>query len=210
MIQYVLIIKGTKLNTFAKNLRKIMDSKNLTGEKLGELVGVTKATAIHWSNGTRFPKENHIRDIAKALNVKYDDLFTNGSEVTTKVIPLIGKSSCGIPKDYDLNGYDSVPIPSEMYRDGMYAIEADGESMSPKINHGDIVFCDQQRQIDNGNIVHYWLNGESGIKKYKINEAGTIISLIPINSDYDIITIHCDENVDLRMARVVGKIDKDF
>ena len=198
------------MNTFAKNLRKIMDSKNLTGEKLGELVGVGKSTAIHWANGTRFPKENHIRDIAKALNVKYDDLFSNGSEITTKIIPLIGKSSCGIPKDYDLNGYDPVPVPAEMYRDGMYALEADGESMSPKINHGDIVFCNIHRQIDNGNIVHYWLDGESGIKKYKINEAGTIISLIPINSEYDIITIHGDENVDLRMARVVGKIDKDF
>lgn len=187
-----------------------MNKKNLTGEKLGELVGVTKATAIHWSNGSRFPKENHIRELAKVLNVKYDDLFVSGDEIQTKVIPLIGKSSCGIPKDYDLNGYDPVPIPVDMFRAGMYAVEADGESMSPKINHGDIAYCDPNRQIDNGNIVHYYIDGESGIKKYKINEAGTVISLVPINSDYDIITIHCDENVDLRMARVVGKIDKDF
>lgn len=198
------------MKTFATNLRKIMDSKNLTGEKLGELVGVGKSTAIHWSNGTRFPKENHIRDIVRVLNVKYDDLFVNGNEIQTKVIPLIGKSSCGIPKEYDLNGYDPIPVPIDIYREGMYCVEADGDSMSPKINNGDIVYCDPQKQIDSGNIVHYWIDGESGIKRYKINEAGTIISLIPINTEYDIITIHCDENVDLRMARIVGRIDKEF
>ena len=198
------------MDTFAKNLRRIMDSKNLTGEKLGELVGVTKATAIHWSNGTRFPKENHIRDIAKALNVNYDDLFTSGNEIQIRMIPLIGRSSCGIPKEYDLNGYEPIPIPEKMYRDGMYAVEADGESMYPKINHGDIVFCNPTQIIDNGKIVHYCLNGESGIKKYKINEAGTIISLIPLNPNFEIITIHCDDLVDLKMAKVVGKIDNDF
>lgn len=198
------------MDTFAKNLRRIMDNKKLTGEKLGELVGVTKATAIHWSNGTRFPKENHIRDIVKVLNIKYDDLFSTGDEIGMKLIPLIGKSSCGIPKEYDLNGYEPIPIPEKMYRDGMYAVEADGESMYPKINHGDIVFCNPTQIIDNGKIVHYCLNGESGIKKYKINEAGTIISLIPLNPNFEIITIHCDDLVDLKMAKVVGKIDNDF
>jgi len=198
------------MKSFANNLRKIMDSKNLTGEKLGELIGVGKSTVINWANGSRFPKEQHIRDIAKVLHVNYDDLFSNGSEVSTKVIPLIGKSSCGIPKEYDLNGYEPVAIPTDMYVDGMYAIEAEGNSMSPKINDGDIVYCCPDMYVDNGKIVHYFLNGESGIKRYKINESGTIISLIPLNSDYDIITIHCDDDVELRMARVVGKIDKDF
>lgn len=198
------------MKAFANNLRKIMDLKNLTGEKLGEMIGVTKGSVINWSNGSRFPKENHIRDLVKALNVKYDDLFTSGEEIEIHFIPLIGKSSCGIPKEYDLNGFEPVPIAGKMYRQGMYAIEADGDSMSPKINHGDIVFCNPNQIIDNGKIVHYSLNGESGIKKYKINETGTIISLIPLNSDYDVISIHCDDSVDLKMAKVVGKIDNDF
>lgn len=198
------------MKAFANNLRKIMDLKNLTGEKLGEMIGVTKGSVINWSNGSRFPKENHIRDLVRVLNVKYDDLFSSGDELKIKFIPLIGRSSCGIPREYELNGYDPIPIAENMYHDGMYAIEADGDSMSPKINHGDIVFCNPNQIIDNGKIVHYSLNGESGIKKYKINETGTIISLIPLNSDYDVISIHCDDSVDLKMAKVVGKIDNDF
>ncbi len=97
-----------------------------------------------------------------------------------------------------------------MYVNGTYAIEAEGDSMSPKVNEGDIVYCCPSKHVDSGKIVHYWLNGESGIKKYKINEKETIISLIPINPDHDIITIHHDDVADLHMARIVGKIDKDF
>jgi SOS-response transcriptional repressor LexA len=92
----------------------------------------------------------------------------------------------------------------------MYAVQAEGESMSPKINHGSIVYCNVNRRIENGSIVHYSLDGESGIKRYKINERGDIISLIPINSDYDIITIHADDRMELKMARVVGVVDTDF
>ncbi|WP_108062671.1 helix-turn-helix domain-containing protein [Poseidonibacter lekithochrous] len=156
------------------------------------------------------PSTEKLSAIAKILNVTTDYLLGKDMEVITKVIPLIGKSSCGKPKDYDLNGYEPVPIPADMYRTGMYAIEAEGNSMTPKINEGDIVYCCPNQVVDSGKIVHYWLDGESGIKRYKINETGTIISLIPVNSDHDIITIHCDDNIELRMAKVVGKIDKDF
>lgn len=155
-------------------------------------------------------KSEQVALIANYFDVTADFLYGFESNIKQKFIPLIGKSSCGKPKDYDLNGYEPVPVPLDMYKDGMYAVETDGDSMSPKINDGDIVYCQPNRIIDNGNIVHYWLNGESGIKKYKMNENGTIISLIPINSDYDVITIHHDEKHELIMARVVGKIDRDF
>lgn len=160
-------------------------------------------------NGRKFSAEQ-IALIAKFFKVTTDYLYGFESNIKQKLIPLIGKSSCGKPKDYDLNGYEPVPVPLDMYKDGMYAVEAEGDSMKPKINDGDIVYCQPNRIIDNGNIVHYWLNGESGIKKYKMNEAQTIISLIPINSDFEVITIHCDDKHELIMGRVVGKIDRDF
>ena len=155
-------------------------------------------------------KSEQVKLIAEYFEVTADYLYGFSSSIKLKIIPLIGKSSCGKPKDYDLNGYEHIVVPDDLYRDGMYAVEAEGDSMSPKINDGDTVYCQPNRIIDNGNIVHYWLNGESGIKKYKMNEAGTIISLIPINSDHEVITIHCDDKHELLMARVVGKIDRDF
>lgn len=192
-----------------KNIKNILKDKKIKQKEFANLIEETEVNVTRWLNESRGIPENKYPKIAKVLNISIDEILGH-SIIQTKVIPLIGKSSCGKPQNYDLNGYEPIPVPVDMYRTGMYAIEADGDSMSPKINHNDIVYCDPNRQIDNGNIVHYCIDDESGIKRYKMNEAGTIISLVPINSDYDIITIHCDENVDLRMARVVGKIDKDF
>ena len=194
-----------------EKILNLLEEKNIKQAELAKYLcmGTGNLSNILQGKGRKFSVD-HIKKVANFFDVSVDFLIGREKKVSTKIIPLIGKSSCGIPKDYDLNGYDPVPVPAEMYRDGMYAIEAEGESMSPKINDGDVVYCCPNLQIDNGKIVHYWLNGESGIKRYKINEAGTIISLIPINSEYDVITIHCDEHVDLRMAKVVGKIDKDF
>ena len=195
---------------FSKNLRKYMNLKKLTGEVIGEKLGVTKGTVIHWANGRRFPKQENIIELAKILRVSVSDLFGENKKSKIRTIPLIGLASCGIPQEYDLNGYDPIPVSEDIYEDGMYAVQAEGNSMTPKINNGAIVYCNINKQIDNGNIVHYHLNGESGIKKYKINEKGDTISLVPLNSDYDIITVYADDELDLKMARVVGIVDLDF
>lgn len=197
-------------NEFAKNLRKYMDDKKLTGKAIGERMDVTQGTVIHWANGRRFPGEENIIKLAKILKVSVSDLFGENNKSKIRTIPLIGLASCGTPQEYELNGYEPVPVSEDIYEEGMYAVRAEGESMSPKINNNAIVYCNVHRHIDNGNIVHYSLNGESGIKKYKINEKGDVISLVPINSDFDIITVNADDEVDLKMARVVGVIDMDF
>ena len=191
------------------NIKKILEKNKIKQKDFAEAINETTVNVNRYLNEQRGIPEELYPIISNFLKIGMDDIIGNRILVS-KYIPLIGKSSCGKPKDYDLNGYEPVPVPSDMYKDGMYAVEAEGDSMSPKINDGDIVYCQPNRVIDSGNIVHYWLNGESGIKKYKMNEQGTIISLIPINSDYDVITIHCDDVHELLMARVVGKIDKDF
>ncbi|WP_157351217.1 LexA family transcriptional regulator [Aliarcobacter butzleri] len=191
------------------NIKQILKDKKLSQKDFADMIEETTVNLNRYLNEQRNIPVSLYPLISKALNMSIDEIMGNQS-LSSKLVPLIGKSSCGKPKDYDLSNYEPVSVPLDMYIDGMYAVEADGDSMAPKINDGDIVYCIPNQIIDNGKIVHYWLNGESGIKKYKINEAGTIISLLPLNPDYDIITIHCDDNYDLVMARVVGRIDKDF
>lgn len=191
------------------NIKQILKDKKLSQKDFADMIEETTVNLNRYLNEQRNIPVSLYPLISKALNMSIDEIMGNQS-LSSKLVPLIGKSSCGKPKDYDLSNYEPVSVPLDIYREGMYAVEADGDSMAPKINDGDIVYCIPNQIIDNGKIVHYWLNGESGIKKYKINEAGTIISLLPLNPDYDIITIHCDDNYDLVMARVVGRIDKDF
>lgn len=196
--------------TFADNLKSLMNKKNITAQNIADLLEVTRGTVTHWSNGVRTPSPEQIKKLSKILKVSVAELFGENNKSKIRTIPLIGLASCGIPQEYDLNGYEPVAVSEDIYEEGMYAVRAEGESMSPKINNNSIVYCNHHRQIDNGNIVHYHLNGESGIKKYKINEKGDVISLVPLNSDFDIITVHADDEADLKMSRVVGVVDTDF
>jgi|GEM_PF-5616901 len=194
-------------------VKKLLKDNKISQKKLAVSTDILTSTLsdILNRNGRYFSAENII-NIAKFFNTTTDNILGTETEKTHKVktIPLIGLASCGTPQEYDLNGYEPVAISEDIYEDGMYAVQAEGNSMSPKINHNAIVYCNVNRQIDNGSIVHYSLNGESGIKRYKINERGDIISLVPINSDFDIVTVHADDGADLKMARVVGAVDTDF
>ena len=196
--------------SFGSKLKALMKDRDVYAKDIAEYIGVSRGLVTHWTNDLRNPNPIQVKKILSFLKVDADSLFDKNNTDTTKLIPLIGKSSCGTPHEYNLENYDSVPISSNIYNSGMYAVEAEGASMSPKINNGNIVYCDPSQSIENGNIVHYMVKGESGIKKYKINEAQTIVSLVPVNSDYDIITVDQYENVDLRMVKVVGVVDTNF
>ena len=186
-------------------------SATLSKELKNQGIKISKDTIDAYRKGAILnPPIDKLSLIANIIRVKTSLFLDDENETKIRTIPLIGLASCGIPQEYDLNGYEPVPVSEDIYEDGMYAVKAEGDSMSTKINNGDIVYCNMNRQIDNGNIVHYSLNGESGIKRYKINERGDIISLVPINSEYDIITVHADDNASLKMARVVGSVDMDY
>lgn len=194
---------------FGTLLKDARAKKNLSQEKLAKLMGITRISISNYEQNKNEPTFANIKKLIKILDLS-DDYFGESKQTKIRTIPLIGLASCGIPQEYDLNGYEPVAISEDLYEDGMYAVQAEGDSMSPKISNGAIVYCNVNRRVENGHIVHYSLDGESGIKRYKINERGDIISLIPINSDFDIITIHADDDTDLKMARVVGAVDTDF
>ena len=179
--------------------------------KLAKFLDVSPVYVTRWATDDKYgiPKDK-ITLIEDFYKLPAGYLLGNENKIQIKTIPLIGLASCGVPREYALDGYESVPVSIDIYRDGMYAVKAEGNSMSPKINHNNLVYCLPNETIDNGHIVHYTLNGESGIKKYKINEKGDIISLVPINPDYDVITIHADEPHTLKMARVLGVVDTEF
>lgn len=143
---------------------------------------MNRVAISNYEKGKNNPTHNNLLKLSTILGV---DLLGN-TEKTSMTIPIIGLASCGIPKEFDLENYEKLPIRDNFYKARMYAIEAEDNSMAPKINNGDIVYCSQDDGIQNGSIVHYTYKGESGIKKYKVNEAQNTISLIPLNPDHEI------------------------
>ena len=56
--------------SFADNLKTIMSAKEMTAQSIADMMGVSRGTVTHWSNGVRTPSPQQIEVLAKILNVK--------------------------------------------------------------------------------------------------------------------------------------------
>jgi len=187
---------------FAQRLEEALKNIGKTQKDLAKYLGVPAGTISTWKKRNSIGKK-YLNQVAKFLNVSTDYLlgFDDDKIPLTHYIPVIGEASCGVPTNhFYYEDYDKIPVPADLYREGRYAVIARGDSMIPKINDGDIVICDVNMYIDNGNIVHYTLNGESGIKKVIMDDNNNPIMLMPLNTEkYSPIPINKGDN--LRMAR---------
>ena len=61
---------------FGKNLRKIRRSKDLTQEKLAEILGVSVEFVSNMERGVNAPSFETIEKIAEAFDLPFSELFT--------------------------------------------------------------------------------------------------------------------------------------
>ncbi len=189
-----------------KKIKNIMKEKGIKQIDLVNTLKVPRSNVSSWLSGSRGVPKDKIIEIAKILDVSADYLLGNDAEIMVKTIPLIGIASCGVPNLAYCDIIEHIPVPADLARDGVYAVKADGDSMLPKIKHGDTIICDKNKECLNGNIVHYTtIDGESGLKKYQ--EKNGIVTLYPLNTDkYAPIIVPVQ---DLKCARAI-KIISDL
>jgi len=112
-------------------------------------------------------------------------------------LPLYGVIHAGGPIDVEENfeGYLAVP--------GHYAIRADGDSMSPKIEDCDILAIRKQEIAENGDIVVARYKGETGIRQFFKRK--DYIELKSLNPKYKSIR---SKEVDIigKVVRVIKKV----
>ena len=177
--------------------------KKIPQTKIANTLGIhpPHLSGILNRKGRRFQAQ-HIPKLAKLFGVS-ESYLLGDEEIKVKYIPLIGIASCGVPNVAYSDDIEYIPVSPELARDGVYAIRADGESMEPKISHGDIIICDKDIETSNGDIVHYTtIDGESGVKKFLIDEKG-VVTLMPINTNFP--PVMCDKR-DVKTAKAVKLI----
>jgi len=60
---------------FGKRLREIRNNKDLTQEKMAEMIGIQPENYSRLENGLSFPKPENLEKISKVLNVEIAELF---------------------------------------------------------------------------------------------------------------------------------------
>ena len=60
---------------FSKNLKKYMDTLELTQKDLREKLDVSKSIVSDWCNGKAFPRADKLDELCNLLNIDIVDLF---------------------------------------------------------------------------------------------------------------------------------------
>jgi len=192
--------------SFGTLLRDARKKMNMSQDDLAKLLGVNRVSISNYEQDKNTPTLSNLNKIKKILKLSPDYFEEDKSLIEIKTIPLIGIASCGVPSQSYDDIIEYIPVPDKFARDGVYAVTAEGDSMLPRIAHGDIVMCDKDAPCENGNIVHYTTNdGDSGLKKFMLKDG--IVTLYPLNTDgFTPIMVKEDE---LRCARAI-KIISDL
>lgn len=118
-------------------------------------------------------------------------------EAEDRGIPVIGHIRAGSPimAEEHIEGY--VPIREFVKNsNGGFFLVVDGDSMKDKgILSGDYVFIRPQKDISNGQIGAFRINGEVTLKTFRRTNDG--VFLMPANSEYKPIIISPDDNFEV-------------
>ena len=153
--------------------------------------------------GKEFPT---VREIAKACGIKAPSCVHNHllqlekeglierkagkarsigiPSASVGVVPLVGRVAAGIPITAVEHIEEYIPLSSELISEGeTFALRVVGESMkNAGILPGDIVICQQNSLVSNGDIVVAMLDGEATVKRF-FKENG-YIALQPENPEF--------------------------
>lgn len=192
-----------------QKLRELRKQHYLNQEHLAKQIGVSRSTIAMWETGGSQPDNISLQKLADFFNVTVDYLLGRDSNSTKSSkgirIPVLGKVQAGIPLDAIEDILDYEEITPEMAAQGEhFALQIKGNSMSPRIQEGDVVIVRKQSDVENGDIAVVLVNGDDAtIKKIKKRPEG--IMLLSNNPSYDPM-FYSNQDIQQLPLIILGKV----
>ena len=193
---------GLGVGTIAKWKKINPNNQNL--QKVADVLGVSVAYLIG---------ESDFRSEQDALIAKWNDqMSADLPDDVRKIeagirIPVLGDVPCGIPTEAIeyLDAEDWEEISERMSRQGkFYALKVKGNSMSPRIQKGDILIIQFDRQPESGDVVIAKVDSENACcKRLIIHDDGIVLQ--SFNPCYDPIYYNSTQIKDIPV-QIVGVV----
>lgn len=193
--------------SFVDNFEKLCLDRNVTPTSVCESIGLSNSIYSYWKSKNTKPRQNVIRKLSEYFDVSETELL-DGTESKIEVIrkvPVLGRVAAGIPIEAitdieDIEEFDATAYPDAEF----FALRISGDSMLPRINHGDIVIVKQQDYANDGDIVIALINGcDATCKQIHYIESG--IELHSFNAAYSTM-FFTDADIDRLPVRILGKV----
>lgn len=192
----------------AKNILYYMDLHGKSRQDMCDALGVKYTTFTGWVTADSYPRIDKIELMANYFGIEKSDLVEQRNRTANAKcvkIPVLGRVAAGVPIEQieDVAGYEEISL-HLADRGDFFALKIRGDSMSPKIEDGDVVIIRKQETAETGDIVIASINGEDATcKKFRKTDSGVV--LISLNSDYDPF-IFSAEQVETLPVRIIGKV----
>lgn len=201
---------------FWEKFINLCNEQNKTPSAICVELGFSKATATNWKNGSE-PQPIKLKKVADYFGVSTDYFAENNDKQSAaasetvildqhnlRMVPLYETVSAGFGAyaSADVQDYMPVYFPNPSEAENTICIKVRGDSMSPKIENGDIIQVHKQEAVDNGSVAVVLVDGEDGFVKRVFHGSGWI-ELQSFNSSYAPMRF---EGADAAKLRVVGLV----
>ena len=171
---------------FSARLRYYMAQYDMTQAELAKKLGVGTTSVSNWVLGIKTPRMDKLDKMCELFHCKRRNLMelpTVGSdEVSALRIPVFGAVAAGEPIEAIENIRDYVDIPTDWV--GEYrGFVVHGDSMSPRIQDGDILIVKKQNDAESGDVVVAITDGCATVKK--LIKHKDYVTLQPFNPNYE-------------------------
>lgn len=216
------------LGEWIKNYR---DTHSLSMQDMADMCGFSKAyigqleKGVNPSTGKPIsPTIQAFDKIARAVGLDLDAFLKelDGTQLATLLpdkkkeptsyhakgvrIPVLGRVAAGIPIEAieDIDEWEEIP--EAMAKTGEYfALRIKGESMSPKLQPGDIVIVKKQNDVDTGDTAIVLVNGnDATVKQIKKTETG--IMLVGLNVEVYQPHFYSNKEIEELPVKIIGKV----
>ena len=188
-----------------ENLKRIRNLKGYTQKEFAKKCKISVSTYNQYETGKRQPDIDTIIQISNQLNVSIDELL--GKEKIKKgvKIPVLGNVAAGIPISAIEDIVDYEEITEELASQGEYfGLVIKGNSMEPRMVHGDIVIVRSQSTAETGDIAIVMIEQECATCK-KIKKTPEGVMLISFNPDYEPM-FFSNKQIEKLPVKILGKV----
>lgn len=187
------ISKWIRFTPTTKNIKKVADVLGcsvayLTGDS--DFISEQDAVIAKWTEQQSAGLADEVRRIEAGIR-----------------IPVLGSVPCGIPADavefWDTDEWEEIS--EKMSRQGtFFALKVKGDSMSPRIQKGDVLIVQQTPDAESGEVVIAKINGQDACCKKLIKHPEGIV-LQSFNPSYEPMYFS-NEEILQKPVQIIGKV----
>lgn len=192
----------------SKRIQEVLDKNDMTQSDLAKILSVSESTVGKWILMKSIPRMGVIQKLSDYFNVPKSYFLEESPPRHAKGIriPVLGRVAAGIPIEAieDIDEWEEIP--EAMAKNGEYfALRIKGESMSPKLQPGDIVIVKKQNDVDTGDTAIVLVNGnDATVKQIKKTEAG--IMLVGLNLEVYQPHFYSNKEIEELPVKIIGKV----